>query len=192
MEQNNPNNIQNKLDTQFISGSLSYPSYAGPQEQYLGSNKQMDTYKGLTDKDVQYKNFIIKTYGSFDEYLRKTKIITKGAVFDPKIDFSMDVTVITKDKFYKSDHISADEIILEAMSGICSFVYIKKNGNAGRTIGTLENTYIPSEQKKYRGTFFSPLPGAKICVWDIYKQRWNMMFMKKMIRFSKNDTTDLE
>lgn len=182
----------NNLDKQFISGSLAYTSYAGPVRPYSGSLYQAETYKKITTEDASYKNFIIKKYGSYENYLRTTNLLSRSSVFDPTRDFKMDVTVITSDVTYKSDHISADEIILESMSGICSFSYIKKDGSPGRTNGTLEKNFIPTTQLRYRSSFFSPLPKAKIGVWDIYKQEWNIIFLRNMLKFVKDDTSGLE
>lgn len=180
------------FDKQFTSGSLSYESYRGPQTQYLGSEYQSDKYKKVFSDDARYKQFIISQFGSYDNYLRETKISRKGSVFNPVIDFPMDVTILTKQVFYKSDHISANEIIMEALDGVCSFSYLKKDGSPGRTNGTLDVKYIPSLQQSYRANFFSPLAGPRIVVWDIYKQRWNTIFLKNMLKFVRDDSTDLE
>jgi hypothetical protein len=185
-------NEQSNFDKQFLSGSLSYESYRGPQQQYLGSQFQSEQYKKIYSEDVRYRQYISNTYGTYENYLTQTRLASKGSVFNPLVDFPMDVTVLTKDTYYKSDHISGNEIIMEALNGICSFSYIKKNGSSGKTNGTLDVNYIPQYQQKYRANFFSVLPGSKITVWDIYKQRWNTIFLKNMLKFVRDDTTDLE
>lgn len=187
MENNTPN-----FDQQFISDSLSYESYSGPQIQYLGSEYQTKKYENIYESDVRYKQYITTSYGSYQNYLSESKIMTKGHVFNPVVDFPMEVSVLTKNAFYKSDHISGNEIIMESLSGICSFIYLKKDGSSGKTNGTLVLDYIPSYQQMYRANFFSPLPGPRIVVWDIYKQRWNTIFLKNMLKFVRDDTTDLE
>jgi hypothetical protein len=104
----------------------------------------------------------------------------------------MDVTVITKDAYYKTDHISASEVIMESMSGICSYNFIKKDGTTSKVNGTLDIKYLPSKELQTRTNFFSPLAGDRIVVWDIAKQHWASFYMSKMFKFVRDDTTDLE
>ena len=183
---------QNNFDKQFISDSLSYESYAGPSKTYSGSEQQIQTYENLYKKDINYKRYIDITYGSFENYKTLNKTFRKGNVYDPTVDHILDVTVITEEHHYKTDHISASEIIMESASGICSYYFIKKDGSTTKVNGTLDNKYIPVKEWPRRMYFFSPLPGERVVVWDINKQRWSSFYMNNIFKFVRDDTTDLE
>jgi hypothetical protein len=181
-----------KLEKQFLSDSLSYESYMGDVQQYSGSNRQKETYQELFNKDVLYQRHIIDVYGSFENYKLKNKIFTKGAIYDPTIDHIVDTTIITEDTRYKTDHISSSELIMESMSGVCSFNFIKKDGTTQKVNGTLDGKYMPGNEQFRRRFFFSPLPGERIVVWDISKQKWASFYMNRLFKFVRDDTTDIE
>jgi hypothetical protein len=188
MTEEQPNNF----DDEFISDSMSYESYSGSVEPYSGSKYQLKTYDMLLESDQLYRQFIAKTYGSYENYKILNKVFTKGSVFDPTIDYIIDVTVITEDAYYKSDHISSSEVIMESLSGICSFNFIKKNGDPAKVNGTIDKRYVPPKEIQTRNNFFSPLVGDRIVVWDINKQHWSSFYMSRLFKFVRDDTTDLE
>jgi hypothetical protein len=183
---------QNNFDEQFISDSISYESYRGASKPYSGSEYQMKTYDSLLKDDQNYKQFITRAYGSYENYKLMNKAFTKGSVFDPTVDYMMDVTVITDDTYYKSDHISASEVIMESLSGICSFNFIKKDGSPAKVNGTIDQRFVPPVESQTRNNFFSPLPGDRIVVWDINKQHWASFYMSRLFKFVRDDTTDIE
>jgi hypothetical protein len=113
-------------------------------------------------------------------------------VFDPRYDVKTDVTVNTKEKTYKSDHISPNEIIMEGLSGICTIDYLKKNGNSDRFIGTLNKNIIDSNKSSERVLFFSPLQGNRIVMWNLVKKDWSSFFVSGLIRFVRDDTIGIE
>jgi hypothetical protein len=152
----------NSFDKQFLSDSLSYLPYKGEAKPYSGSSTQLDLYNKLVKEDIAYKQYITKTYGSYENYKNLNKVFTKGSVYDPAVDYMMDVTVITQDEHYKTDHISASEVIMESMSGVCSYNFIKKDGSASKVTGTLEAKYIPGNQLRTRSNFFLLLLEIKL------------------------------
>lgn len=160
--------------------------------EYVGSTIQKETYDRLQQNDKFYQRFINENFGSFDNYLVQTRVGQASSSFDPTIDFVMDVTIITKEKSFKSDHISSQEVIMEALSGVCSVIFMKVNGSVGKIVGTLESSYIAPTQLQNRLKFFSPLPKDRIVVWDINKQGWRSFYMENVIKFVRDDTTDLE
>lgn len=180
------------LEKQFLSGSLSEESYRGKAEYYSGSSFQRTTYENLINQDSVYKQFIANTYGSYENFKTLNKVFQKGAVYDPTIDYMLDVTVITEDRYYKTDHISSSEIIFEAMSGICSFYFTKLDGSTTKVNGTLESKYISGAESERRQFFFSPLKNERIVVWDINKQKWSSFFMNNLFKFVRDDTIDIE
>jgi hypothetical protein len=87
--------------------------------------------------------YISRNYGSYQNYLAAYNWnVGTTKVFDPTVDQKMDVTIITKEVFYKSDHISSQELIMEALSGICTVDYVDVENRAKRLNGTLEKKYI--------------------------------------------------
>ena len=179
---------QNNFDSQFLKSEPG-KEFAG---EYAGSRFQKETYKSLQDQDVRYQKFITDNYGSFENYLQANKINQDIHVFDPTRDFIMDVTVVTKDQRYKSDHISAQEVIMESLSGVCTVIFMKVDGSVGRITGTLNGLAIPSKDQETRVNFFSPLPNSRVVMWDLTKQGWRSFYMDRAIKFIRDDTIDLE
>ncbi len=189
------NQISNKLDKEFTSDNLSSISYKGTpaQESYLGSKKQEEDYEKVSEEDDEFKSFIKKQYGSFERFKSESGISRKSSVFDPVTDYTVDVTIITSEKdIYTSDHISSSEVLLESLSGLCTFFYIKIDGTSGRTTGTLSSKFIPDSEIDNRSNFFRPLRGNRIVVWDTNKQRWNSFYMSRLIKFVRDETSGLQ
>jgi len=159
---------------------------------YVGSSLQKQTYEKLSQQDLLYKDFIAKQYGSYENYVQQHKIGESSTIFDPSIDYIMDVTVITENESYKTDHISSQEVIMEALSGVCTVIFMKVDGSVGRITGTLDKAAMPTSQYENRSKFFSPLKGDRIVVWDINKQDWRSFYMERVIKFVRDDTIDLE
>lgn len=179
---------QTSFDSQFLSSETG-KEFAG---EYVGSKFQRETYDSLQKQDNRYKQFIADNYGSFENYLQANRINQEVTIFDPMRDFMMDVTVVTKDKRYKSNHISAQELLMEALSGICTTIFIKADGSVGRLTGTLQENAIPGKDQDARANFFSPLPNSRIVMWDVTKQGWRSFYMSKALRFVRDDTIGLE
>jgi hypothetical protein len=160
--------------------------------EYSGSRIQYEYYKSLKTKDLEYEKFIEDNYGSYDNYLRVSKVEEGLGIFDPTVDYIIDVQIVTKDKSYRTDHISAEEVIMEALTGICTVVFMKVNGSVGRITGTLEKKSIPTKQYRVRSQLFSPQKGDRIIMWDINKQDWRSFYMERVIKFIRDDTIGLE
>lgn len=180
--------VDQNFDKQFQDGGFS-KSFGG---NYTGSSLQEQTYRKLESHDRNYREFIEKNYGSYENYIRQNKIGQASTVYDPSIDYVMDVTVVTKDSSYKSDHISAQEVIMEALSGVCTIVFMKVDGSVGRITGTLDKAAIPSSSHETRLYFFNPLPNGRVAMWDINKQGWRSFYMDRVIKFVRDDTIALE
>jgi hypothetical protein len=160
--------------------------------EYSGSRIQYEYYKSLKTKDLEYEKFIEDNYGSYDNYLRVSKVEEGLGIFDPTVDYIIDVQIVTKDKSYRTDHISAEEVIMEALTGICTVIFMKVNGSVGRITGTLEKKSIPTKQYRVRSQLFSPQKGDRIIMWDINKQDWRSFYMERVIKFIRDDTVGLE
>jgi len=165
----------------------------GEKQKYNGSDEQLKTYGNLEDSDPAYARYIVSQYGSYQNFLFVNQIQKNfDSVFDPRYDIKTDVTVYTKEKTYKSDHISPNEIIMEGLSGICTIDYLKKNGNSDRFIGTLNKNIIDSNKSSERVLFFSPLQGNRIVMWNLVKKDWSSFFVSGLIRFVRDDTIGIE
>lgn len=160
--------------------------------EYSGSRLQFETYKRLEQKDEEYFKYINDNFGSYENYLKVSRIDAGTNVFDPTTDYIIDVNIVTQDKSYRTDHISSEEVIMEALTGVCTVVFMKVDGSVGRITGTLEKKFIPSKQYRVRAIAFSPQQGDRILMWDINKQDWRSFYMERVIKFTRDDTSGLE
>jgi hypothetical protein len=81
---------------------------------------------------------------------------------------------------------------MEALSGVCTVVFMKKDGSVGRITGTLDPEYIPQSESATRRQLFSPQRGDRVIMWDLNKQDWRSFYMDKVIKFVRDDTIGLE
>lgn len=181
-------NLADQLNDQFSKEGFS-KSFGG---KYLGSEVQTRTYERVQKSDAMYQQFIRQNYGSYENFLQANKINQAAQVYDPTVDYIMDVRVVTEDQSYESDHISTQEVIMEALSGVCTVVFMKKDGSVGRITGTLDPDYIPQSESATRRQLFSPQRGDRVIMWDLNKQDWRSFYMDKVIKFVRDDTIGLE
>lgn len=180
----------------FKDDNMNDQSYLGEKQKYQGSVHKLSKYQSLKEKDPLFGEQMARIYGSYEIFLKTIEDQSKQKnLIDPRGDKKMDVTVITDETYYKSDHISAQEIILEALNGICTIDYLDVRGGAQRLNGTLKKKYILGSQVAERYNFFGPLPGKfgeKVVLWNINKQKWSSFYVNFTFRFVKDDTIDLE
>jgi len=186
-------NVAQKLESQFMSGNLSSISYMGQAEPYYGSDKQKNVYESLESEDKEFKSYIEKIYGSYDAFTKEKDLKFNNVEYDPMYDYVVDVSIISDNNtIYTSTHISSSETIVELLTGVCSFFYLKINGSSGKSVGTLNANFIPESQYENRQNFFSPLKGDRVVLWDIHKKTWNSFYMSRLIKFVRDETMDLE
>lgn len=160
---------------------------------YRDSDERQNVYASINNDDFHFKQFVIRNYGSYENYLRMNRLTRNVTVFDPQVDYKMDVRIIKPGTAFTSDHISTQEVIMELLSGVCTIFFIKKtNGAARRLTCTLAQEYIPSSGTRVRVSFFSPLQGDRIGVWDINAQGWKSFYMSSVYKFVRDDTTSQE
>lgn len=186
----NQNNFEERLSSELNAPGSFFNTKE--QKEYRRSYLQKQTYDNLQRDDLLYQKFITQTYGSYDNFLQQTRIAQDISVYDPTMDYILDVTVITDDTFFKTDHISSQEIIMENLSGICSVWFTKKDGSSKRLNCTLDRKYLPTKEYNTRVNFFSPMPGDRIGVWDLNEQKWKSFYMGKVFKFVRDDTSGLE
>lgn len=188
--------LLNSINKAMKEDDLNDLSYIGLKQQYEGSSYRKQKYENLKEKDPLYAAFISKTFGSYQNFLFSYRLIQEQeTVYDPIIDYKIDVTVINNDVYYVSDHISAQEIIMEALYGICTVHYFDIKNNIRRLNGTLEKKHILGSSANQRYSFFMPSVGRfgeKIGLWDINSQKWSSFYLSRTIKFIKDDSTDLE
>lgn len=165
----------------------------GEKQKYQGSDEQIKIYESIGQKDTSFKLFVIKTYGSYENFLRANDVLrSQFAIFDPRKDFKAEVSIITEDKFFKADHISSIELIMEALYGRCTVDYIDRNGRSHKIFGTLNKNLIPQSKMAERINFFSPLKNNRIVLFNLIKGDWSSFFMGGLIRFVRDDTVGIE
>jgi hypothetical protein len=188
-EKNNFNDeLKEKID-QGLKDSTFAKRFGG---EYSGSRFQSETYKTLENRDEAYKNYIAEKYGSYENFLKLQKIDEYDSVYDPGEDYLIDVRIITADSYYQTDHISAQQVIMEGLTGVCTIVFMKIDGSVGKITGTLEKQAIPSKEHRVRSQVFTPQRGDRIIMWDLVKQGWRSFYMDRVIRFVRDDTSGLE
>lgn len=178
-----------------LFGELNAPgSFADSKEfkDYRSSLIQKETYDTLQKEDLMYQRFLTQTYGSYDNFLQQNKLLQDITVFDPTIDYIVDVTVITEESFFKTNHISSQEVILENLSGVCSVWFTKRNGMVRKLNCSLDRKYLPTKEYGTRAGFFSPMAGDRIGVWDLTEGGWKSFYMNSVIKFVRDDTTGIE
>lgn len=158
---------------------------------YEGSAARRETYESVVE-DENYKKYIAQTYGSYETFLKTKKVFQDVHVFDPSTDYILDVTVIKKDVAYKSDHMSAQEVILENLTGICSVWFMKGDGSTRRLNCTLQAKYMSDIAADERVKFFSPQKYDRIGVWDINEQSWKSFYMGRVFKFVRDDSVSME
>lgn len=203
MEKSNQNNIRaalssmdrqrTQLKKEFEESNFSYIESKPFKGEYGGSDYQLKTYQKLQTNDLLYKNFIQEVYGSYENYLQQYKINQNTNVFDPGVDYRMDVKIVNKEESYTSDHISTHEIILELLSGVCTIFFIKRtDGSSRRLTGTLEPSMLPTKEYAVRKNFFSPMSGDRLGVWDINEQTWKSFYVDSVFKFIRDETVGTE
>lgn len=178
-----------------LFGELNAPgSFSNSKEyrDYRRSLIQKETYDTLQKEDLMYQKFIAQTYGSYDNFLQQNNLLQDINVFDPTVDYNIDVTIITEEAFFKTDHISSQEVILENLSGLCTVWFTKRNGTVRRLSCTLERKYLPTKDYNTRSNFFSPMAGDRVGVWDVNEGGWKSFYMSSVIKFVRDDTSGIE
>lgn len=180
---------------QRISEELNTPSSFASSPSvvsYRTSPLREETYSSLEKKDLQYEKFITRLYGSYENFLKQSKIYEPIDVFDPTRDYHLDVTVVSESSAYKSDHMSPQEMIMELLNGVCTVWFTKVNGQTRRLTCTLQANYLPSDARRIRGEFFSPMFGDRIGVWELNEQTWKSFYMNRVFKMVRDDSTSLE
>lgn len=186
---------QEKSFQERLFGELDAPgSFSNSKEyrNYRSSLIQKETYESLQREDLMYQKFITQTYGSYENFLQQNKLLQNISIFDPTVDYIVDVTVVTEEAFFKTDHISSQEVILENLSGLCTVWFTKRNGSVRKLNCTLDTKYLPTKEYRTRSGFFSPMAGDRVGVWDLTEGGWKSFYMNSVIKFVRDDTSGIE
>lgn len=184
---------KNEFDTRIWSEFNSSSFGSRRVESYRGSGLQTSSYTNVHDNDATYKQFITRNYGSFDSFLSQNRIDQTQHLYDPSRDYLLDVTVQTENINYKTDHISAEETIMEMLSGICTVWFVKvTTGTTRRMVCTLQKNTMSSSEYRTRSQVFTPLQGDRIVVWDVNEGRWKSFYMHTVFKFTRDDSMSLE
>lgn len=182
-------NLNKSIEKQMLTANLF--AVASGVTEYQNSSVRRETYESLVD-DSEYQKYIIKTYGSYANFLKSKKLFQDVHIFDPTEDYILDVTIIKKEVAYKTDHLSAQEVIMENLTGVCSVWFMKEDGSTRRLNCTLKKDYMTDIAIEQRASFFVPQKYDRIGVWDINEQKWKSFYMGRVFKFVRDDTFGLE
>lgn len=174
----------------FLESDLSYKTKIA--KDYIKSELRKEKYENLAKEDEDFSAFLKTKYGSSNIFFELNEQFKKERLFNPLTDFDIEVEIITKEQYLKTNFISSSEIFLELLDGVATIQYLKKNGNASQLVGTLKKSFIPSSQYEVRDKTFSYFGGNRILMWDIIKQDWSSFYVPLVRRFIRDDTTDLQ
>lgn len=174
----------------FLDSGLNYRS--GLPKDYIKSELRKDKYQNLAKDDDDFSGFLKTKYGSIKTFFELNEQLVEERIFNPLTDYPIEVEIITKEQYLKTNFISSSEMFLETLDGVATIQYLKKNGNASQIVGTLKKSLIPSSQYETRDKVFSYFGGQRILVWDLIKQDWSSFYVPLVRRFVRDDTTDLQ
>jgi len=183
------------LETSFLDSDFSSSGEEKEKADYSASPYRTKTYKSITEKDKLLNEYLKLRYGNVETFFNLTDSLKENKVYNPTTDYQVEVGVISKDYYYKSDFISAQEVVLENASGICTIDYLRVDGRADRMIASLQEDLVPSSQEDVRQAAFGGIAnayGERILVWNLLKGGWSSFYMSRLIRFIRDDTTGLE
>jgi hypothetical protein len=176
----------------FLNTDLNYRSYLGLPKDYMTSELKKEKYKNLTREDNNFEDYIKLKDGSLENFYKFNPQLEEDRIYDPLSDFDMEVEIITKDEYLKTNFISSPELFMEIIDGISTLQYFKVDGNASQMVGTLKKSIIPSSQHETREKAFGFFGGKRILLWDITKQDWSSVYIPNIKRFIRDDTTELQ
>jgi hypothetical protein len=162
------------------------------KEEYLKSEYRLQMYKSVSQSDSDFNIYLKNMYGNISNFFEANTDLVENKTFNPRTDFLAEVSIITKDHYYKSDFISMNEVILEMLNGVCTVEYFKINGQISRLTTTLDDVFVPDSQNDVRRFAFGGLPGKRVLCWDLIKEKWSSFYMKNLKRFIRDETSGLE
>ena len=161
-------------------------------EDYNSSNYRIQKYKEVVEKDQEFNKYLKGLYGSSDTYFQMNRDLIENKIFNPLTDFQAQVEIVTADTFYKSNFISQNETVLELLGGICTIEFIKIDGRIDRIVASLSQNFLPQSQVQTRNFAFGGLPGSRVLVWNMLKQKWASFYMSRLQRFIRDDTSGIQ
>lgn len=183
---------QDELLSAFLESNLSSSSYRGPSKDYMESDLRKNKYQKLAEEDDTLSDFLKLTYGSPETFLEFNPELVSKRIYNPGIDYNVEVEILTNDDNYTSNFISSTEAFFEILGGVCTVQYYKVDGRADQMTVTLKRDIIPSSQHESRLDAFKTMGGKRLLVWNLQKEQWASFYMKNLIRFVRNDTTGLQ
>lgn len=176
----------------FLDTNVSYASYRGPAEDYIKSELRKEKYEKVSEEDDAFSDYLKAKYGSVEMFFEMNEQLRQQRIYNPLSDYDIEVEIVTKDQFLKTNFISSSELFLEILDGVATIQYFKRNGNAAQIVGTLKKSFIPSSQYETRDQAFANFGSRRILIWDIIKQGWSSFYMQNVRRFIRDDTSDLQ
>jgi hypothetical protein len=176
----------------FLNTDLNYRSYLGLPKDYMTSEFKKEKYKKLASEDDNFEEYIKLKYGSLENFYKFNPQLEEERIYDPLNDYDMEVEIVTKEEYLKTNFISSPELFMEVIDGVSTIQYFKVDGNAAQMFGTLKKSVIPSSQYETRQKAFGFFGGKRILLWDVTKQDWSSVYIPNIKRFIRDDTTELQ
>jgi len=183
---------QQELLNSFLKSNFSSKSYRGPSKDYMESELRQNKYKKLAEEDDTLSDFLRTTYGSPETFLEFNPELVSKRIYNPGVDYNVEVEILTESDDYTSNFISSTEAFFEILGGLCTIQYYKVDGRADQMLITLKKDFMPSSSHEQRLDAFRSIGGQRLLVWNIQKEQWASFYMKNLIRFVRDDTTGLQ
>ena len=184
--------LEDELLNAFLESNVSSKSYRGPAKDYMESDLRKNKYEKLASEDDTLADFLRTTYGSPETFLEFNPDLVSKRIYNPGIDYNVEVEILTEDDNYTSNFISSTEAFFEILGGVCTIQYYKVDGRADQMTITLKRDIMPSSQHETRLDAFKGMGGQKLLVWNLQKEQWASFYMRNLIRFVRDDTTGLQ
>jgi len=183
---------KSELLNSFLQSDFNSPSYRGPAKDYMQSEERKNKYEELTKEDDSLSEFLRSVYGSSETFFEFNKDLQSARIFSPGVDFNIEVEIVTKNDYYKSNFISSSEMFFEILGGVCTVQYYKTDGRADQMVVTLKRELVPSSQHGTRLDAFQSLGKNRLLVWNLQKEKWASFYVQNVVRFVRDDTSYLQ
>lgn len=188
------NKQQKDIEDSFLDSEVADPSYIEDKqvEDYFESDYRSSLYKTISTKDKLFNDFLKGYFGSSENFIKFTTALAENKTYDPSVDQLAEIVITTKEKYFKASYISQTELLFELLSGICTVEFVRIDGRADRLICTLSEELVPQSQSDVRYDAFSGLAGRRILVWNLIKGDWSSFYLETLIRFVRDDSSEIE
>ena len=91
----------------FLDTNVSYSSYRGPAEDYIKSELRKEKYEKVSEEDDAFSDYLKAKYGSVEMFFEMNEQLRQQRIYNPLSDYDIEVEIITKEQFLKTNFISS-------------------------------------------------------------------------------------